>query len=846
MEGKASSPSHKRSSAINHKRIRVAPGRSGNGINQNLDRNSSCTQSSSERDSWSTLTEDTDPHLHQTFNHIHLHNHHQPQQQPQQRQPNVSGLPPSTSGSSIPFNHRWSSFTDTATLAASDGPGCDLHDDFSAIFKSGLNLVGAPDADGRDSSSPIKTESLTDDSFRSLSASLSRPNSPPLSIPSESAGEPDEFADADDHQGEAGFINDCQDGDLDRLLAATMQALEASNNLLISTLADRAKLAKFRALESQIEAEMDRKEKELEKELKLVDQMADWVSKKCNDLDALTGGLRTRTSQPRVTTSEFALKETAGLDVDARASGLSGGLGIGVVEAQDGDATIGKTAAKRLERVLRSHSSSASIASGGGGSRVSSPLRSTQLSEEEKNRSSPSRGSGHPDGPRNSHTRSMGSRESLGRLLGIALPSVGAASPSPSSSPRVSLSASVADLAGLGMAQTSPPSDPDSRPCDRSSLPLQASEATIRPSLLRSSRSSLASIVEVESSQPSVLHVVERESDVEDEGKLVADITNVPPASPSDSVTPTKVSPKKRSVSYDGRADRFMRLQGLGQPSARFSVGLSSASTSTSSPMTSALADSPSSLEPSFTIPASTTIGSEASSLDLEDQLDVSNLLSASTEPSRTRSSRISHTRSQTMAITPGALKKRGSFGGAGGGGPNGGSEKQLAELQSDYALGKGDGSRKGGALAALQRLNELTNSGADRPSGASSSPIFSDGAGRRRASGSSFMEAHLPDWSGSKAPSGSRVQPERFAGSTVVSAPTTDLNAPVTPSTPKTVASASGVGGGWRSLSWSPWSKILASPSPSVSRDDCSTPPLPSSAPVEQRPDDVEGEAKW
>ncbi|KAN0065301.1 hypothetical protein ACQY0O_001136 [Thecaphora frezii] len=149
------------------------------------------------------------------------------------------------------------------------------------------------------------------------------------------------------------------DAELNALVARTMQALVLSNDLLVSTLASRASFAQLRALESNIQCDMDRREQDVRRQLHAVEQMSDLVAAKANELQSLlASGSATRPYALARTRTAGA--GTSALDslpsIETLAVGTStqgrGPVGIGIVEAQDRDATIGKTAAKRLEKML--------------------------------------------------------------------------------------------------------------------------------------------------------------------------------------------------------------------------------------------------------------------------------------------------------------------------------------------------------------------------------------------------------------------------------------------------------------------------------------------------------------
>ncbi|KAE8215954.1 hypothetical protein CF327_g856 [Tilletia walkeri] len=182
----------------------------------------------------------------------------------------------------------------------------------------------------------------------------------------------------------------------EELFHATAFALERSNELLLSTLNSRSQLASLRAQQSAIEQGMNARELELRRRLEANRDMAEWVRQSGEQLEALVREL-----------DADRLRAAGGPAMDSNGGGPSawgfarpthwrvpslGGLGAvfgaageettpgGTAElpginpssetstgpAEDGTMTIGKTAAKRLERVLIKHKrgqSSLSIAS---------------------------------------------------------------------------------------------------------------------------------------------------------------------------------------------------------------------------------------------------------------------------------------------------------------------------------------------------------------------------------------------------------------------------------------------------------------------------------------------------
>ncbi|EPQ30881.1 uncharacterized protein PFL1_01778 [Pseudozyma flocculosa PF-1] len=179
----------------------------------------------------------------------------------------------------------------------------------------------------------------------------------------------DDGCDSDDSDEE-----DEADPRLDALIAQTMRALEVSNNLLLSTLNSRAKFAQLRAIEASIDIGLDRRERSVRRQLHAVEQMTDFVGAKSDELrDLLASGSATRPYT--LARAQTAGANQAGLaslpSLETLASTSSGkakaDVGVGIVEAQDRDATIGKTAAKRLEKMLLDSARSSPTSSRGAG-----------------------------------------------------------------------------------------------------------------------------------------------------------------------------------------------------------------------------------------------------------------------------------------------------------------------------------------------------------------------------------------------------------------------------------------------------------------------------------------------
>lgn len=155
-----------------------------------------------------------------------------------------------------------------------------------------------------------------------------------------------------DHSIEDNDTNIDQDDDLaeriDRLMAATMEALESSNRLVLDTLSSRAKLAQIHAMEAALDSHLDHREAHLYRQIQAVEDMTSFVAKSSAELQNLLSSSQAarRPSMTTTTAQITALADPADLEVRGTAA-------TGIVQALDRDATIGKTAAKRLERMLQ-------------------------------------------------------------------------------------------------------------------------------------------------------------------------------------------------------------------------------------------------------------------------------------------------------------------------------------------------------------------------------------------------------------------------------------------------------------------------------------------------------------
>lgn len=226
--------------------------------------------------------------------------------------------------------------------------------------------------------------SMADTTYDNPPSNNGKRHSSILGIDDYNARRPSSSSDSDPqlHQEEGGEDEGDEEMDssfdkrLDSLLNATMIALEASNSLLLSTLQGRSDLVRFRAAENSLEELMNLKEIELKYQLENTSKLSNFVDKASNKLDDLIESERNRngssgrnvqtipgwglgsrifggaaggsneneSSSP--TTSSHWRKPSIG-----SVNSISGG--IRSLKSKDEDATIGKTAAKRLEKVLK-------------------------------------------------------------------------------------------------------------------------------------------------------------------------------------------------------------------------------------------------------------------------------------------------------------------------------------------------------------------------------------------------------------------------------------------------------------------------------------------------------------
>ncbi|PWZ01997.1 hypothetical protein BCV70DRAFT_54862 [Testicularia cyperi] len=130
---------------------------------------------------------------------------------------------------------------------------------------------------------------------------------------------------------------------INRLMASTMHALEASNAIVLDTLTSRAKLAQLYAIEASLDSQLSAREANLRRQIQALDDMSDFVARKSLELQNLVS---------QQSFGAVSIKSTLSSNMVSADTGATAASGI--VEAIDKDATIGKTAAKRLEKMLGS------------------------------------------------------------------------------------------------------------------------------------------------------------------------------------------------------------------------------------------------------------------------------------------------------------------------------------------------------------------------------------------------------------------------------------------------------------------------------------------------------------
>lgn len=135
---------------------------------------------------------------------------------------------------------------------------------------------------------------------------------------------------------------------LDTALTSTMLALEAANSLLISTMEGRARLVKMRALENELAASLKQREQDLQRSLDRNSAMSEAIDRVSAELDEMLSSTAPRPAAIRSGNNwKVQSPKHAEINVHYHSAPLEG-----IFEAQDRNASIGRSAMKRLERVL--------------------------------------------------------------------------------------------------------------------------------------------------------------------------------------------------------------------------------------------------------------------------------------------------------------------------------------------------------------------------------------------------------------------------------------------------------------------------------------------------------------
>lgn len=155
---------------------------------------------------------------------------------------------------------------------------------------------------------------------------------------------------------------------LDAALSSTMLALTTANSLLLSTMSSRRELARLRALEAALDHDLTQREGEIKRQLESNRRTIRWMEKACRRLDDVIEGhdtgnhsitaedlddLTAIASVPSSRPSNIVMARHARLPSTATADAREVPIPFGIVEAKDENATVGKSAAKRLERMLQ-------------------------------------------------------------------------------------------------------------------------------------------------------------------------------------------------------------------------------------------------------------------------------------------------------------------------------------------------------------------------------------------------------------------------------------------------------------------------------------------------------------
>lgn len=239
-------------------------------------------------------------------------------------------------------NPRWSTWTADSTLLLSDEGNMDenIDQEMHTSFSKALNR-------GRRSPSPLDFQNYERDH------QIAGPsNSPPTSRSSTPPSPTSEAA-------------------LDAALSSTMLALTTANSLLLSTMSSRRELARLRALEAELDSDLTKKEEDIKRQIEFNRKTTRWMERACkklddviqgreplngiesiDELDELNAKLQGPSNIPSSTPGSRFMARHDRAPSTAATDSKQLAATFGIVEAKDDTATIGKSAAKRLERML--------------------------------------------------------------------------------------------------------------------------------------------------------------------------------------------------------------------------------------------------------------------------------------------------------------------------------------------------------------------------------------------------------------------------------------------------------------------------------------------------------------
>lgn len=237
-------------------------------------------------------------------------------------------------------NPRWSTWTTDSTLLLSDEGNMDETMDTKAH-----SSFSKSQSYGRRPISPLNFQQYEQDQIAGPS------HSPPTSRASTPPSPTSEAA-------------------LDAALSSTMLALTTANSLLLSTMSSRRELARLRALEAELDSDLTKKEEEIKRRIEFNKCTTRWMERACQKLDNVIQGRDTLNGIEELDEINAGLHDssynipssTPGSRLMAKhdrapSTAATGSEQLaatfGIVEAKDDNATLGKSAAKRLERMLQ-------------------------------------------------------------------------------------------------------------------------------------------------------------------------------------------------------------------------------------------------------------------------------------------------------------------------------------------------------------------------------------------------------------------------------------------------------------------------------------------------------------